>query len=82
MRTTGGCEGNGGDDQTRRQDGGHVLHGMDRAVDAAVQHRLLDLLGEQRLAAHLQQAPILDLIARGADDDQGGHLLGVLRRGA
>ena len=47
--------GDGGDDQARRQLGRHVLQRMDGAVDAAVQQGLLDLLGEQALAADLQQ---------------------------
>ena len=43
------------------------MHGE---IDAAVEQRLLDLLGEQALAAHFRQRPVLDGIARGADDDE------------
>ena len=40
---------------------------MHREVDAAVEQRLLDLLGEQALAADLGQRAILDDVARGPD---------------
>ena len=62
--------GDRGDDQARRQLGRHVLHRMDGAVDAAVQQRLLDLLGEQPLAADLQQPAVLHAVAGGGDRDQ------------
>ena len=39
---------------------------MDGAVDAAVEQRLLDLLGEQALAADLQQRAVLHPVAGGA----------------
>ena len=40
---------------------------MDRTVDRAVEQGLFDLLGEQRLAAHFQQAAVLDAVAGGGD---------------
>jgi hypothetical protein len=64
----------GGDGQAGGLFGRHVLHGMDGDVDAAVQQGLLDLLGEQGLAADLHQAAVLDLVAGGDDLDQH-HLL-------
>jgi hypothetical protein len=56
------------DDQARRQQGGHVLHGMDGEIDAALHQRLLDLLGEEALAADLLQLAVLHPVAGGADD--------------
>ena len=41
---------------------------MHREVDGAGEQRLLDLLGEQALAAGLRQRPVLDRVAGGADD--------------
>ena len=49
--------------------GRHVLGGMHREIDRAREQRLLDLLGEQPLAAGLRQRPVLDAVARGADRD-------------
>src|SRR6185369_9818480 len=40
---------------------------MNRKIDCAREQRLLDLLGEQALAAHLTERAILDAVARGAD---------------
>src|SRR5262249_36885085 len=58
----------------------HVLHGVDREIDAAVQQRLLDLLGEQALAADLLQLSVLHPVARGADDrDLRGRQVGMCR---
>ena len=48
------------------------MHGE---VDAPVEQRLLDLLGEQALAADLGQRPVLDAVAGGADDDDLDRLL-------
>ena len=42
---------------------------MDRKVDAPIEQRLLDLLGEEALAADLGQRPVEDAVAAGADDD-------------
>jgi hypothetical protein len=55
----------------------HVLERVDGDVDLAVAQRLLDLLGEQALAAGLGQRPVLDAIPRGADRHDGD---GVGRR--
>ena len=38
-------------------------------IDRAGEQRLLDLLGEQPLAADLRQRPVLDAVAGGLDDD-------------
>ena len=40
---------------------------MHREIDGAVEQRLLDLLGEQALAADLRERPVLDHVAGGAD---------------
>src|SRR5512142_2636035 len=48
------------------------MHGE---IDAPVEQRLLDLLGEQALAADVRQRPILDAVAGGLDDDQRDRLL-------
>ncbi len=53
---------------------GQVLHGMHRHVDAPVQHGVVDLLGEQPLAADVGERTVEDLISRGLDDD---HLDGA-----
>ena len=58
---------NAAEHQARRQHGRHVLGGMHREVDRAGRERLLDLLGEQTLAAGIRQRPILDAVAAGAD---------------
>jgi hypothetical protein len=42
---------------------------MDGDVDAARKQRLLDLLGEQALAAGFRERPVLDAVAAGGDDD-------------
>ena len=61
--------------------GRHVLHRVHRAVDAAVEQRLLDLLGEQPLAADLEQAAVLHAVAGGGDEDERRDLvLGLGRR--
>ena len=48
---------------------------MHRQVDRTGDKRVLDLLGEQALAAGLRQRPVLDAVAAGAD-----HLDCDLRR--
>lgn len=63
--------GNGGDAQALGLFGGHILHRVDGDVDPAGQQGLLDLLGEQGLAADFQQAAILHPVAGGDDLDQG-----------
>ena len=45
---------------------------MDGKLDGALQQRLLDLLGEQALAADLVQLAVLDPVAGGADDHDLG----------
>ena len=54
--------------QAGRQHGGHVLRRMHREVDGAAEQRVLDLLGEQPLAAEVVERPVLDDVAGGADD--------------
>ena len=56
------------DHEPVRQHGRHVLRRMHREVDRAGGERLLDLLGEQALAADLGERPVLDRVAGGADD--------------
>jgi hypothetical protein len=56
-----------GDDQTRRQHRRHVLGRMHREVDIAGCERLLDLLGEEALAAEFRQRPVADGVAGGPD---------------
>ncbi|MNY10841.1 hypothetical protein D3C86_1438400 [compost metagenome] len=63
--------GHGGDGQAGGLFGGDVLHRVDGDVDAAVEQGLLDLLGEQGLAADFQQAAVLNAVAGGDDLDQG-----------
>jgi hypothetical protein len=48
---------------------------MHRQIDAAVQQCFLDLFGEQALAAHFRQRPVLDRVAGSADDDELDCLL-------
>ena len=67
----------GRDGEPRRLGCRHVLHAVDRGVDAPRQQRFLDFLDEQALAAGLRQRPILDGIARGLD----GHDLDGAWRG-
>src|SRR5579862_6116891 len=57
------------DREPRRQRGRHVFHRMDGEIDAAVFQGLLELLGEEALAADLGERPVGHLIAGGADDD-------------
>ena len=56
-----------GEHDAGRQRGLQVLQAVHREVDAAVGERLVDLLGEQALAADLRQAAILHRVAGGAD---------------
>ena len=63
------------DDEPRGQPCRHVLHRMHRAVDAAVEQRFLDLLGEQALAADLHQLAVLHGVAGGLDR----HDLNIVR---
>ena len=54
------------------------MHGE---IDAAVEQRLLDLLGEQALAADLGQRAVLDRVAGGADDDELDRVLAHIQGG-
>ena len=74
--------GNGRQDQALGRGDGHVLERMDGAVDLAIEQGLLDLLGEEPLAADFQQAAVLDPVAGGGDDHQGGDAVRVLGGGA
>src|SRR5207253_11322987 len=59
-----------------------ALGGMHREVDPARRKRLLDLLGEQPLAANIRQRPILNTVAAGADRLNGDLLeIEAMRRG-
>lgn len=67
-------------DRALRQVGGHVLHGVDGDVDAAVEQRVVDLLREKPLATDVGQGLAEDLVSRGLDDaDLEGALLGEVR---
>ena len=58
------------------QSRGHVLGGVHGDVDAPVEQRLLDLLGEEALAAGFRKRPVLDAVATGRDDLDGEGVLG------
>ena len=66
---------NTGNRNTVRQNGFEVLHGVHGDVDIASEQRLLDLLGEQTLAANIGERAVGYAIARGADDDEL-HVIG------
>ena len=70
----------GRDDQSLGRLGRHILHGVNGQIDLAVKQGLLDLLGEQRLAADVHQPAVLDPVARCGDEDQRRHDVGMLRR--
>src|SRR5260370_371233 len=69
------------DHKSRRQDRRHVFGGMHRQIDGARAERLLDLLGEETLAAGLRQRPVADHVAGGADDLELDALRGKRMRG-
>jgi hypothetical protein len=50
--------------ETVRKESGHIFHAMDGDVDLIRQHRLLDFLNEEPLAADLCQRDIKDLVSR------------------
>jgi hypothetical protein len=54
-----------------------VLQAVDGEVDSAIDQRLVDLLGEEALAADLGQGPVLDPVARGGDDVLLEHRAGA-----
>ena len=56
--------------EPRREARLHVLQRMHRQVDPPVEQRLLDLLGEQALAADLGEQAVLHPVAGGADGDE------------
>jgi len=60
----------------------HVLQRVNGAVDAAIQQRFLDLLGEEPFAADLEQPTVLHTIARCGDAHQRRGRFDILRRGA
>jgi hypothetical protein len=53
---------------------------MHRKIDRTGDERLLDLLGEEALAAGIGQRPVADRIARGADDLERDLLRGNAAR--
>ena len=57
----------GGYLQSVRQHRRHVLGRMDREIDAVVEKRLFQLLGEETLAAGIRKRAILDAVAAGGD---------------
>ena len=59
---------------------GHVLHGMHGDVDRARQQVLLDLAGEEALAADLAQGTVLNGVSGGLDDNDLGKRLPADRR--
>jgi hypothetical protein len=69
-----------GQREPRLREGRHVLGRMHRKVDAGAEQRLLDLLGKQALAADFGQRPVLDGVARGADDDELDFVLAGAQR--
>lgn len=62
--------------QAGRQHGRHVLGGMHRDIDPAVDQRLLDFLSEKPLAADFRQWPVLDPVAGCLDDNDLEGLFG------
>src|SRR5260370_1119140 len=69
------------DHKSRRQDRRHVFGGMHRQIDGARAERLLDLLGEETLAAGLRQRPVADGGGGGADGLELDALRGKRMRG-
>ena len=62
--------------------GRHVLHRVHGDVDAAVEQRVVDLLGEEPLAADVREGLSQDLVSRGLDDaDLEGAVLGEVGEG-
>ncbi len=52
-----------GDDNPLRQHRGKILHGMNGEIDRAREKRLVDLLGEEPLAAEIAQRFVGDAVA-------------------
>ena len=61
--------------ETGLREGRHILRRMHREVDALVDERFFDLLGEETLAADFGQRPVLDAVTRGLDDHDLDHVL-------
>ena len=53
--------------QALREDGRHILHGMDGDIDLPAQHGFFDFLDEQAFAANHGQGHVEDLVALGLD---------------
>lgn len=58
--------------ETVRQQRGHVLQRVNRAVDLLAQERFLQLLGKKPLAAHIREWPVLDTVTAGSYGDDAG----------
>ena len=58
-----------GDADARRQERRQILRRMHRDVDAPVEERLVELLGEEPLAACVREGAIGDAVSACADDD-------------
>ncbi len=54
---------------TVRQPGGQILEGVHREIDPPLQHRVVDLPGEEGAAADLRERHVLHHVARGANLD-------------
>lgn len=67
--------------QPVRQDGRHVLGGMNGEIELAGGKLLFQFQREQALAADLAQRPVGDAVARGGQDHDLEHLLGQVMRG-
>ena len=57
----------GGDGNAWRKVRGQVLHGMHGDIDRLTEQGLVDLLGEQPLAAEVAERLVADAVARGGD---------------
>ncbi len=66
-----------GDGEALGQPRLHVLHRMDGDIHLVRVERLLQLLGEQALAADLGERPVEDLVGHGGDDDEFGLQAGI-----
>ena len=63
-----GARQHGGDANPVRQHRRQILHRVHGESDVATEQRLVDLLGEEALAADVSQRLVLDAVARGGDD--------------
>ena len=62
----------GRDLEPRRKSGRHVFHAVDGQIDALLEQRVFQFLGENSLAADFAQRALPVAISRGADDDEFG----------